>query len=197
MRIIDTLIVFRILKMLTTKWTDMPAYKMGFIDKKGTRIKLKKHPDNQQQWIPNDPSTSEEKATITPLTRLVFNLKRIIQKVPFGKTVFASYAVALALLKEECELDEDQANELCERFYNYLRDNEMFTTQQLVEINELTTVGTGIKYRLRRPLEQNERIYPLKEEIEVVAEHSAIYGINLYIGFIQGDRVLVTADDLY
>ncbi len=197
MRVIDTLIVFRILKMLTTKWEDMPAYKMGFIDKKGARIKSKRHPDNKQQWIPNDPSTKEEKATITPLTRLVFNLKRIISKVPFGKTVFASYAVALALLKEECKLDEDQANELCERFYNYLKDNELYTAQDLVEITELPTVGTGIKYRLRRPLEQNQKIYPLKEEIDVVAEHSAIYGINLYVAFIQGDRVLVTADDLY
>ncbi len=85
MRIIDTLIVFRILKMLTSKWEKMPAYKMGFIDKKGTRIKSKRHPDNPNQWIPNDPSTAEEKGTLTPLTRLVFNLKRIISKVPFGK----------------------------------------------------------------------------------------------------------------
>ena len=39
MRIVDTLIVFRMLKMLTTPWEKMQAYKFGFIDNKGTRIK--------------------------------------------------------------------------------------------------------------------------------------------------------------
>jgi len=134
---------------------------------------------------------------LTPLHRLVFNLKKIINKVPFGKTAFASYAVAIALLKEEAELDEDQANELCEKFYSYLKDNDLITSSMIVEIQELTTIGTGIKYRFRRPLEQNDKIYPLKEAVEIVAEHSQIFGINIWIGFSQNERVLVTADDVY
>ena len=39
MRIIDTLIVFRILKMLTTPFNKQQAFKLGFIDKNGKRIK--------------------------------------------------------------------------------------------------------------------------------------------------------------
>ena len=93
MRIVDTLIVFRILKMLTTPWEKFDALKLGLIDKKGMRIKDKK------------PETKEEKAAYTLLHRLLFNLKRILNKVPFGKTAFASYAVALLLLKEETKLD--------------------------------------------------------------------------------------------
>ena len=197
MRVIDTLIVFRILKMLTTPWEKQSAYKLGFIDKAGKRIKSKPHPEINNQLIPNMPKTKEEKNSLTPLHRLVFNLKKIINKVPFGKTAFASYAVALALLKEETEMDEDQMNELCEKFYRYLKDNDILKAHMITEINELPVVGTGIKYRFRRPLEQNNKIYPLKEEIEVVAEHSNIFGINLYVGFSQNERVLVTADDLY
>jgi|TARA_B110001454_G_C12656333_1_gene407628 hypothetical protein len=197
MRIIDTLIVFRILKMLTTPWEKQSAYKLGFIDKAGKRIKSIPHPENKNQYIDNKPKTSEEKASLTPLHRLVFNLKKIINKVPFGKTAFASYAVAIALLKEEAELDEDQANELCEKFYSYLKDNDLITSSMIVEIQELTTIGTGIKYRFRRPLEQNDKIYPLKEAVEIVAEHSQIFGINIWIGFSQNERVLVTADDVY
>ena len=64
--------------------------------------------------IPNEPKTKEEKSSLTPLHRLVFNLKKIIGMVPFGKTAFASYAVALLLLKEETGLDSDQMEELCE-----------------------------------------------------------------------------------
>ena len=39
MRIIDTLIVFRILKLLVTPWNKQKAYQLGFIDAKGKRIK--------------------------------------------------------------------------------------------------------------------------------------------------------------
>ena len=65
MRIVDTLIVFRILKMLTTSWEKFDAYKLGLIDKKGMRIKDKKAESKQ------------EKASFTLLHRLVFNLKRM------------------------------------------------------------------------------------------------------------------------
>ena len=36
-RAIDTVITFRILKLLTTKWVDQSAYKEGLIDDKGKR----------------------------------------------------------------------------------------------------------------------------------------------------------------
>ena len=38
-RVIDSLIVFRILKMLTTPFRKQQAYKFGFIDERGNRIK--------------------------------------------------------------------------------------------------------------------------------------------------------------
>ena len=38
-RALDTVITFRVLKLLTTKWTDQAAYKEGLIDEKGKRIK--------------------------------------------------------------------------------------------------------------------------------------------------------------
>ena len=116
MRIIDTLIVFRILKLLTTPFNKQKAYKFGFIDKDGKRIK--KLPDGSD----NKPSSKMEKSSYTFLHRLVFNLKRIIEKVPFGKTQFASYAVALAMLKEHCDLTDEQAEELYEKFYRHLKD---------------------------------------------------------------------------
>jgi len=109
-RIIDTLIVFRILKMLTTPFEKTQAYKFGFIDKNGKRITHKPDPNNKNVKLENKPSTSAEKASLTPLHRLVFNLKKLIEKIPFGKSAFASYAVALALLKEETRLTEDQAD---------------------------------------------------------------------------------------
>ena len=93
MNVVDTVIVFRILKMMTRKWSEMDAYKFGLIDDNGKRIKTKK------------PKTSEEKNSFTLLHRLVFNLKRVLELLPFGRTRLASYAASLALLKEHFEID--------------------------------------------------------------------------------------------
>ena len=41
MGIINTLVVFKVLKMLVTKWKDFDAFKLGLIDKNGNRIKSK------------------------------------------------------------------------------------------------------------------------------------------------------------
>ena len=51
--------------------------------------------------------------------RLVWKLKRLMEKVPFGKSRLASYAAALWLIKEENEFDgTDQ--ELQESFLSFL-----------------------------------------------------------------------------
>ena len=93
MNVVDTVIVFRILKMLTRKWSEYEAFEFGLIDDNGKRIKSKK------------PKTSKEKNSFTLLHRLVFNLKRILELLPFGRTRLASYAAALALLKENFNID--------------------------------------------------------------------------------------------
>ena len=41
-RAVDTIITFRVLKLLTTKWEDQAAFKVGLIDDKGKRIKKEK-----------------------------------------------------------------------------------------------------------------------------------------------------------
>ena len=81
-----------------------------------------------------------EKSSLTLLHRLVFNLKRLIEKVPLGKTQFASYVVALALLKEHCELSDEQGEELYEKFYRWLKDNDKFDPEQLTEAVDFKTI---------------------------------------------------------
>jgi len=196
-RIIDTLIVFRILKMLTTPFEKTQAYKFGFIDKNGKRITHKPDPNNKNVKLENKPSTSAEKASLTPLHRLVFNLKKLIEKIPFGKSAFASYAVALALLKEETRLTEDQADELCEKFYRHLKEKDLVTSETLQETINLGDLEVGHTYHTRMPILQNDLKYPHKAPIQIVAEHSIVYGVRVYIGFLNEHRVLVTADDVY
>ena len=206
-RVIDSLIVFRILKMLTTDFKKTPAYKFGFIDSNGNRIKTLPDPNNKNQMLKNDPKTKEEKNSLTPLHRLVFNLKKLIRMVPFGKTAFASYAVALALLKEETNLDSEQTDQLYEDFYKLLKEEDVFQPKMLeeaVEVGKLCSLRMEDgEYHLRRQIKQNFdelgeiKIYPEKTKITDVKESCIGYGVLIYEGRIDEDKVLFTAEDVY
>ena len=202
-RVIDSLIVFRVLKMLTTDFKKTPAYKFGFIDSNVKRIKFLPDPNNKNQLLPNEPKTKEEKNSLTPLHRLVFNLKKLIRMVPFGKTAFASYAVALALLKEETNLDSEQADQLFEDFYRYLKDEDIFDADMITESSDVGQLGTDSDYHLRRILEQNfdengeMKVYKEKSLVTDVKQNSIGYGILIYEGRIADDKILFTAEDVY
>ena len=191
MRIIDTLIVFRILKLLTTPFNKQKAFKFGFIDKDGKRIK--KLPDGSD----NKPSSKLEKSSYTFLHRLVFNLKKIIEKVPFGKTQFASYAVALALLKEHCELTDDQAEELYEKFYRHLKDTNQLNPEHITEAIGFPVLSRGT-YRLRHYTRDfnDEQLDP-KTAVEIQGEIAKVFGISVYEGYVGDTKVLLSAEDVY
>lgn len=93
---IDTAITYRILRLLTTPWAKQRAFKLGIIDDQGNP--LKKYSDLKSQ---------EQRNAYTVLVRLVFRLKRLIEKIPLGNKQFLSYAAALALLKECADLDKE------------------------------------------------------------------------------------------
>jgi len=95
-RAADMYYTFRFLKLLVTKWEDMDAYKLGIIDEKGKNlIKVRKL------------KTNEQKDAFTTFHRLVFNIKRLMEMLPFGRSRLASYAAALYLLREETGMSED------------------------------------------------------------------------------------------
>lgn len=96
--LVDTYITFRIIKTLVKPWKDQEAFKLGIIDEDGKVLKKYK-----------TLKTNEEKDAYTVLIRFIFNLKRLLNKVPGGRSKFGSYAAAaLLLLKEEIEENEDK-----------------------------------------------------------------------------------------
>lgn len=89
----DLVYTFRFLKLLVTPFEETDAYKNGIIDENGKRIKSKT-------------ISSSEKSSYTSFHRLVFNIKKLLEKIPGGKTRIASYAAALFLLKEKYSLSD-------------------------------------------------------------------------------------------
>jgi hypothetical protein len=90
-RIVDNLVAYKILSMLVTNFEDTKAYKLNIIDKDGKNLKKA-----------STLKTSEEKDAYTYLTRLVFNMKKIINKIG-GENKLKSLVAALWLVKEQYE----------------------------------------------------------------------------------------------
>lgn len=88
-RIVDNLIAYRVLSMLVTPFTDTKAFKLGIIDAKGNTLRKT-----------SELKTSEEREEFTYLHRLVFNLKKILLKLPGGDSKLKNIIAALWLIKE-------------------------------------------------------------------------------------------------
>ena len=87
----DLYFVFRFLRLLTMKYEKTDAFKYGIIDKKGKPLRKS-----------SELESVDEKAAYTMLHRLVFKVRRLIEKVPIlGKSILLNYAAALFLLKEQ------------------------------------------------------------------------------------------------
>ena len=100
--------IYKFLRILTTPWENTDAFKLGIIDGNGKILRKK-----------SKLKTIEEKESYTMMHRLVWKLKRLMEKVPFGKSRLASYAAALWLIKEEKKFDGTD-NELQESFLSFL-----------------------------------------------------------------------------
>ena len=87
----DLYFTFRFLRLLTMDWKKTDAYKYKIIDAKGKVLKKS-----------SELETVNEKAGYTMFHRLVFKMRRLIEKVPvIGKSILLNYAAALFLLKEK------------------------------------------------------------------------------------------------
>lgn len=98
-RLADTIYAFRFLRLLTMPWEKTEAYKRGIIDGNGKVLK-------------KDLTLQDDKAAYTLFHRLVFNIRKLIQKVPGGQSKIATYAAALFLIKENTGLSEKEIQEV-------------------------------------------------------------------------------------
>ena len=71
-RAIDLFVTYRFLKLLTTPFEKMDAYKLGIIDEDGNRIMQKGVKKPEVELV-----TSDQKNAYTILHKLVFNIKKI------------------------------------------------------------------------------------------------------------------------
>ena len=137
-RAIDALITFRFLKLLVTPFNKTKAYELGIIDERGKNL-IKSR----------DLNTIEMRNSYTILHKLVFNIKKLIEKLPGGKSRLASYAAALFLIKENTELSDFKLLE--KEFHKYLKENDLiepYDNTIIREVIDFTDKLTKGQYKL-------------------------------------------------
>ena len=82
--------VYQFLKKLVTPFKKTKAFELGIVDEKGKILKRRR-----------DLETDEEKDAYNLSDTLIWNIKKLMGKIPGGKSRLASYAAALWLIKEQ------------------------------------------------------------------------------------------------
>jgi len=192
-RAIDTLIVFRVIKLLVTPFDETKAYELGIIDERGNNLRKAK-----------TLSSGEEKDSYTLLHRFVFNIKKLIEKVPGGKSRLGTYASALFLIKEHLK-DKIEDEELLEKeFYKYLKDNDLVEPYSLDEEIQFTDKLTKGRYKLMNDIYTDKSTEVTAKSGDVVVAysdtppHDTVMGMDIFpvIHEKSKEEIFVTIEDI-
>lgn len=132
--VVDLAAVYMFIKRLVTPFDQWDAYKTGVIDENG-KVLVRK---NQR--------TQEQSQSWGYFDRLVGNLKKLLAKVPGGKTRLGSFAAALLLIREQ-NIDPDDLVNLQEKLEYYLEEARFLTEDALPTNNagggNIAGIGVG------------------------------------------------------
>ena len=126
-------VVYQFIRRLSTPFNKWEGFKSGVIDAKGN-IKVK----------PKD-RTPAQNRSFKVFDVMVLKLKRLLEKVPFGRSRLASYAAALYLIKEDWDTrTEDQIlNESSDAFTDYIRIYRLDNYKRALEEMPTNAAGSG------------------------------------------------------
>ena len=110
-KVIGAFTVFKFIKLMSTPFTQMKAYRYGIIDSKGNFLKKSEdlEKNSERQWV-------------DMFNRLIINLKKIIEKVPDPrlKAQINNISTAMILFKEESEKVGADGNYVLSEITKYL-----------------------------------------------------------------------------
>ena len=119
-RIIDNVIAFKVLRMLVTNFHETDAFKLGIIDQHGNTIRKT-----------NQFSTDAERNAFTYLHRLVFNLKKLINKFG-GENRLKSMAAAIWLIRESYQSGSKTTSQLEPKFKKLMETNIHLVEEEIL-----------------------------------------------------------------
>lgn len=178
----DAVYTFRFIRTLVLDWKNTDAYKLGLIDQNGKKLK--------------SPETNEENNAYTFFHRVIFNIKRLFEKLPGSLTTkLSSYVAALRLLQEETGLSEQELVEMFERAGFEFED----------ELNEnYSPLDSGSIYILNKsiPIYINESTdfeAEIGSKVRIIEEADISFGHQFYKAqqILSGRTLYITAHDVH
>ena len=199
-RAIDLFVTYRFLKLLTTPFEKMDAYKLGIIDEKGNRIKK---PNSTKPAV--ELATSELKNSYTILHKLVFNIKKIFNKVPGLRTKVGTYAAALFLLKDTFKESVDDPDVFEKEFVKFLKENDVefdnSISEEVIGFGEVLPKGSYIL--VQDILNKEEEELSAKKGDKVIAYEDespvdTILGVEIFpvIHIETQEKIYVSLEDI-
>ena len=192
-RAIDLFVTYRFIKLLTTPFEKTDAFKLGIIDKDGNRLPKKLY-------------KIEERNAYTVLHKLVFNIKKLFQKVPGLRTKVGTYAAALFLLKDTFKEHVEDPKMFEKELLKYLEENNIELDDTIAEEVTLDNgkLSKGI-YVLTQDVvstEDEEEIDALEgDEVEAFEDTPAsdtILGVDVFsvIHTKTKQKIFVSSEDI-
>ena len=197
---IDLFVTYRFLKLLTTPFKKTEAFKLGIIDEKGHRI-LK--PKSTKPAV--ELSTTQQKNSYTILHKLVFNIKKLFNKVPGLRTKVGTYAAALFLLKATFKEHVEDPDFFESEFIKYLKENNIefdnSISEEVIGFGEVLPKGN---YVLVNDIlnKEDEEISARKGDLVMTFEDQSpvdtILGIDIFpvIHIASQEKIFVSLDDI-
>jgi hypothetical protein len=170
----DLVYTFRFLALLVTPFEKTKAFEAGIIDENGNKRK-----DFSTSTVDAREALSDY---YTPFHRLVFNIKKVIAKVPGGSTRLASYAAALYLIKEQYSVSEKRILKGLEELGVDPTDLMVESSQWFVLEDKRLSPGT---YKLKYEKVLNNQSFPVNANEKISVNEDAypvgdIFGIDIY-----------------
>ena len=178
----------------------MDAYRLGIIDERGNRV-LK--PKSTKPAV--ELSTTELKNAYTILHKLVFNIKKIFNKIPGLRTKLGTYADTLFLLKDTFKEEVSDPDVFEKEFIKFLKeegielDNEI--TENVIGFGEQLPKG---KYRLKQDIlnKEEEELTAKRGDIVIAFDDEAtidtILGVEIFpvVHERTQEKIYVSLEDL-
>jgi len=199
---IDLFVTYRFLKLLTTDFKKTDAYKLGIIDDKGHRI-MKTGVDKLKPKV--EVVTTQQKNAYTILHKLVFNIKKLFNKVPGLRTKVGTYAAALFLLKDTFKESVQDPDMFEKELVKYLKENNIefdnSISEEVVGFGEILPKGN---YVLVNDIlnKEDEAITATAGDLVMTFEDQSpvdtILGIDIFpvIHIASGEKIFVSLEDI-
>ena len=198
-RAIDLFVTYRFIKLLVTPFEKTDAFDLGIIDEDGKRTL---EPGTNK---PTTLRTIEERNAYTVLHKLVFNIKKIFNKVPGLRTKLGTYAAALFLLKDTFKESVDDPDVFEKEFMKYLKeqgyDIDDTISEEVIGFGEILPKG---EYTLANDiLSKEEEELTAKKGDKVVAYDDeapidTILGVDIFpvVHLKTKEKIYVGLEDL-